>query len=225
MFGGATLFVIFSALYFGVVIWAGMLWLSIHLLERDNPYNKFLHALVYSAIRIGIDIAVGILAMGFFPALGLLVAYLIVGVRLLVYHYELSIWKALAVIGLMVAMPFLLGEQIQQFVGNSLVRAIIVIYGLPTAILATWVIGMYRNRYAKRPSNLPEARIMKRVVAEETPPAPIPVPVKAVDKASGRIAALAPDPMKVSQPLIPLRSSAPDIDAPAAPSEGPKFLR
>jgi hypothetical protein len=224
MFGGLTVWLLASLLYFGVVVWAGMLWLSIHLLERSNPYNKFLHALVYSAIRIGIDIAAAILTLGFFPSVGLLTAYLILGVRLLMYHYELSIWKALAVIGLMVAMPYILNEQIAEFVGRSWVRLIIVIYGLPTAILATWLVGRWRGRYAKQPSNLPEARIMKRAVTEETPQAPAPVPVKAVDKASGRTAAL-PDPMKVSQPLSPLRSSAPEIEVPAAPSEGPRFLR
>jgi hypothetical protein len=225
MFGGLTLWLIASILYFGVVVWAGMLWLSIHLLERNNPYNKFLHALVYSAIRIGIDIAVVILSMGFLPSLSMLGAYLVLGVRLLMYHYELSIWKALAVIGLMVAMPYILNEQIFGFVGNSWLRMILVIYGLPTAILLTWVYGMYRSRYAKRPSNLPEARLVTRTPVEEVPQAPVSVPVKAADKAPGTLAALAADPMKVSQPLIPLRSSAPEIEAPAAPSEGPKFLR
>jgi hypothetical protein len=218
MFADIALWLLASILYFGVVTWAGMLWLSIFLLERDNPYNKFHHALIYSAIRIGIDIAVSIISFGYL-GLGLLGAYLVLGVKLLTYHYELALWKAIAVIGLMVAMPYLLMGEIADFVGDSWFRLGLVFYGLPTAILAAWLVGRWRGRYARKPSTLPEARILTARAPTANVANEVPAAAKPVEKGP------AAPPVRMSQPLIPLRSSAPEIEVQAAPSDGPKFLR
>ena len=202
-----------AVLYFSVVVWAGLLWGAIWLLERDNPYNKFHHALIYAAIRIVVDVA-----LAFFGIFGIafVVAYFAVAVRLLVFHYEMAVWKAICVIGLVIATPFVVMPELADWIGNSLFRLGIVLLGLPTGIIAIWLTSLFRKRY-NRSKDIPEARLVTRAVT-----AP-PVPVAA---ATPRPAPESPAPdTRTSQPLVPLRSSKPEIEVPAAPSEGPRFLR
>lgn len=221
--------VVVGALYFALVVWAGMLWGSIWVLERDNPYNRFGHALIISAVRIAIEFAM--IPLGYFGLL-LAVAFLVVAVKLLMHHYELSIWKALAVIGLLIGTPFVVMPSIVEWTGFDVWRWMLVLYGMPTGILITWIVGRHRAKYRVDP-RVPAARIVERA-ATDPKVAPVaaptgPMPVRPT-KPSGPqpvVPATVPEaaPVRVSQPIIPIRSSAPEIEAPAAPSDGPRFLR
>jgi hypothetical protein len=211
--------VLLALLYFSVVVWAGLLWGAIWLLERDNPYNKFHHALIYAAIRIVVDIAFAFL--GIF-GIAFVVAYFAVAVRLLVFHYEMALWKAVCVIGLVIATPFVVMPELADWIGGSLLRLGIVLVGLPTGIIAIWLTSLFRTRY-NRAKHIPEARIVTRAVS--APPVP-PAPVVTAPIARAKPAPEPPPPdTRTSQPLVPLRSSKPEIEIPAAPSEGPRFLR
>src|SRR5438445_180117 len=134
-----------GGLAFGLVVWAGLLWGSIAIVDRGNAHNKFALALLWSGINLVATLSMQV--MGFF-GLFMLVAYGVLMLRVLTSQYELGIVRALAVIALMIAVPYFATPPLLRFVVVSELRAAIVLYGLPGGILATW---WWSRRHPREP--------------------------------------------------------------------------
>lgn len=206
----AAILLLVLALYFAWVTGAGLLWLAIYILERDNPNNRFLYALGWSAINIGVQI--GLVPFGIL-GLGAVVIYGIAVVWALNRYYELAIVKAIGVIALVVATPMVVQPRIVEFTGHSALRALLILIGVPTAILVGWLLGRRRWRRSAADQAIPQAR----VVAAKPPRA---ITQPAPDEIRPSAA-----PIRPSQPIIPRASSAPTAEPQASPSDGPRFLR
>lgn len=223
------LLALLGALYFAWVTWAGLLWASIKLVDRENPTNHFIAALVISAINIAVNLALPYLLAGVagllflrFLVLPIGLGYLVLMVRMVKNRYGLSTLKTIGVFGLLVAAPYVLMDDLERWVGYSQLRALLVLFGMPTAILGVWIWGRRRARFSTAGSSLPRAELVTRApsVAERpdravSEPAPVP-PVARPETAP---------PARVSQPIAPVASAPPKIEPAASPTDGPRFLR
>src|SRR5258706_8004085 len=138
--------------YFALVFSATILWGSIYIVERNNPYNKFALALLLSAGNIVLSFSARILPGG--DAI-YLVGTLVILLRLLMMFYQLDVLRALMAAGLTIGAPYVIGPQLAEWVGFSFTRLYILFFGLPTAILISWV--FLRVRKPKGDSPIPEA--------------------------------------------------------------------
>ncbi|MEO8705551.1 MAG: hypothetical protein ABI867_36310 [Kofleriaceae bacterium] len=207
----------FAIILFTLVCWAGLLWGSIKIIDRHNPHNRFVMALVWSALNLAASVAMMQVAL---LGLVLAVAYLVMMVRVLMRHYDLGILQTLGVLGLMIATPYVVNPILVDFAGRSGVRGMLVVLGLPIAILVVWFFGRRAAQLRAEKEGLPEARVIQRErpVAVEPVPAPVPVPepVRPVARPSAPI---------VPVVVEPKPSVAPPAEPVAAPGEGPRFLR
>jgi hypothetical protein len=200
-----------GAIGFGLVVWAGMLWGAIALIDRHNAYNRFPTALIWSALNVAAAFVLREIAL-----LGLFVgiAYLVLMIKVLMRHYELGILQTLGVLGLLIAAPHVLMPPLLGFVETSELRAILVLFGLPLGIIAIWLVGRYKARRRVEDvtaDGLPQARVVKRAPTSDVRPAELP-------------AAPVPE-VPAPPPIAPIATSAPEPVAPASPTEGPRFLR
>jgi hypothetical protein len=202
----------FGALVFAEIIWATMLWGSIKIVDRNNQHNSFAAALFWAGLNLVVSLVLREIAL-----LGLVMAlaYLVLMVRVLMNTYELGLLRALAVLALLIAAPYLLMPPLVDFVGDSELRGVVVLYGLPLGILAVWGWSRFKAReVVADDSPLPRARVVKR--AE---PAPAASPAAPVPRAP--TAPVAPP----AAPIQPVAAVAPTAEVPASPEGGPKFLR
>jgi hypothetical protein len=181
-------------LYFVLVFDALILYGSIYIAERNNPYNKFAMALVLSAGNIALSFSAR-----FFP--GGDIIYLLIAVtillRLLMQFYQMDILRALLAAGITIGAPFVIAPKFGEWVGFSMTRLYILCYGFPTATLAAWIV--LRMRTPKGDSPIPEARVEKlHRKADRPPTAPGAVPE-----------------------AVPARASVPVVAPPAAPPPSP----
>jgi energy-converting hydrogenase Eha subunit C len=177
-------------LYFALVFSATILWGSIYVVERNNPYNKFAMALFLSAGNIALSFMSRFMPSG---DLIYLVGALVLLLRLLMMFYQLDIARALLAAALTIGAPYVIGPKLGDWVGFSVTRLYILFYGLPTAILISWI--ALRMRTPKSESPIPEARVEKLArkskARAETAPA---VPAKPVAPV------VAPAPQPVQRP-------------------------
>jgi hypothetical protein len=199
---------------FSLVVWAGMLWGSIKVIDRNNPHNTFVMALVWSAVNLAINL---VMMKAGLLGLVIAVAYLIGMVRVLMRHYELGVLQTIGVIGLMIAVPYVATPILFEFAGGSGVRGLLILIGLPAGILITWYFGRRHALHRAEREGLPEARVVRR-----EPPAPVAAPQRVSAPKLPTPAAPAVAAVPVIEPKV---SVAPPAEPAALPNEGPRFLR
>jgi hypothetical protein len=164
---------------FLIAFWATVFWGSVKLLDRDNVKNTFGLAVALGAL-FDLTHIFGI------PDIIYLVAWLVFLVRLVMWHHDLGLLKALAVTAATVFGPYFLLPPIVAFVGDSAVLDDVVVYGFTLAVFGTWAVTSARARRRSRltvsaqDTALPAARVerggRKRAV---TPPVVAVIPVVA----------------------------------------------
>jgi len=159
-------------LYFALVFSATILWGSIYVVERNNPYNKFAMALFLSAGNIALSFMTRLIPGG---DVIYLVGALVLLLRLLMLFYQLDILRALLAAGLTIGAPYVIGPKLGEWVGFSMTRLYILFFGFPTAILISWI--ALRMRTPKTDSPIPEARVEK-LARKRADTAPAAVPAK-----------------------------------------------
>jgi hypothetical protein len=161
-----------GVLYFALVFDALILFGSIYIAERNNPYNRFLTALFLSAGNIALSFATRMFPGGD----GIyLVAALVILLRLLMLFYQLDIVRALVATGVTIGAPYVILPKFGEWVGLSMTRLYLLCFGFPTVVLVSWVV--LRMRGSKEASPIPEARVEK-LKRERPPTAPEPVAVR-----------------------------------------------
>ncbi len=188
-----------AGLLFGLVVWAGLLWGSIALLDRGNAHNRFPKALFWSAVNLVAFLLLQEVALfGIVLAIG----YLVLLVKILTKHYELGILQTVGVVLLLMIAPYVLMPVFVAWAGESELRGLLVLFGLPALILGIWLYGRYVRVRPTTEDGLPQARVVK--VAREPAEQP-----------------------RVVRPVVPVAAAAvraPTL-TPQAPTEGgPKFL-
>jgi energy-converting hydrogenase Eha subunit C len=162
-------------LYFALVFSATILWGSIYVVERNNPYNKYAMALLLSAGNIVLSFSARIMPGG---DMIYLIGALVLLLRLLMLFYQLDILRALIAAGLTIGAPYVIGPVLGDWVGNSFTRLYLLFYGLPTAILATWIVLRVRKPNVEGDSPIPRARVEKLDRKKKAEAAPTAVPAK-----------------------------------------------
>jgi hypothetical protein len=206
-----------GALIFGIVVWGALFWGAIYLLDRENPHNFFIQALLVSVVRVAVAF---VTAFGSYAGLGALAAWLVLMMRILLNYYELGIAKSFAVVVLMIAVPYAVAPALADWVGDNEIRGALVLYGLPASIISTWL--YLRHRAANHDDSIPQARVVTDLPA--VPIAPSAPPAAMQPPAAVRTPEPEPAPPKTITPVAPVRSSAPMIVEQASAEDGPKFL-
>jgi hypothetical protein len=159
---------------FVIAFWAGVFWGSIRIVDGANAKNSFGLAVVLAAIFDFTHLA-GI------PDLVYLLAWLLFLTRLVMWHYELGLGGGLVITGVTVLAPFFAMPVMLRLVGDSELRAYLLLYGLPIAVFGTWIVSIVRSRLpheATPTSPLPQARVerggRRAKRAAPTPVAPKP---------------------------------------------------
>jgi hypothetical protein len=147
-------------LLFSLVFFALMLWGSIYVVDKLNPYNKFAMALFISAANIGASMMIRFLP---FADMIYLVGSLCLLLRLLVAYYQLDLVRALLAAGLTIGAPFLILPKFGEWVGLDFMRLYILCYGFPAVVVVAWQVLKRRT-----PKDLAEhSPIPRATVANE----------------------------------------------------------
>jgi hypothetical protein len=132
---------------FVIAFWATIFWGSIQLLDRGNVKNAFWVAVVWGAVY---DFS----HWTMLPDMIYLAAWLVFLLRLVTWHYGLSLLGAVIVTAATVLAPYLIMPQIVKFVGDSALRDALVLYGFPIVVFGTWLVTSLRKR-ASASANAP----------------------------------------------------------------------
>jgi hypothetical protein len=196
--------VLIGALLFAWTVWAVLLWGSIAIVERHNPFNTFGWALAWSGLNMVVSLANGALGIA---GLGVRIIWLVFLMRLLLHRYELGFLHSLGVVIVTVVGPYFVGDAFISFVGSSASLFLIVLYAVPVVILVAWK----RPRPAPQlPSNLPAARVT-RLFRKRAPTAPVTVAAPPLTPAGPFTALSVASPAPPPRPAAP----APVVAAPA----------
>jgi hypothetical protein len=124
---------------FGIAFWALVFWGSLRIIDRGNVKNTFTLA-----------VCLGLLDdfTNFFgiPDVLYVGAWLVFLVRLVTWHYDVGLLRAILVTATTVLAPYFLMPQLVKFVGDSEARAYVVLYGLPIGVFGTWIVTALRKR-------------------------------------------------------------------------------
>jgi hypothetical protein len=145
--------VIVGALLFAWTTWAVLFWGGVAIIERHNPFNSFRVALGLSGVQLALSMATSGLA-----GIGLLVVWMVFLFRLLLGRYELGVLHAIGVVLTTVAGPYFVTNAFVSFVGASDTLFMLVLYGVPVAVIAVW---MWPRPEQAPPTNLPPARVAR----------------------------------------------------------------
>ena len=144
--------------------------------DRHNDKNSFGLALGLGVL-FAFSRAVGI------PDLFYVAAWLVLLLRLLTWHYNLTLLGAVLVTASTIFSPYLLVPLIMKFVGTSPLRDYLVLYGFPGVVLGVWVSMKVRGFRAKADADgtIPAARIARggRERAATNDPIAAPTPIAA----------------------------------------------
>lgn len=194
-------------LLFSWVFFALMLFGSIYVVDRYNPYNKFAIALLMSAANMA-----GSFMIRFAPFADMiyLVGALCLLLTVLVRHYQLDLLRALVAAALTIAAPFFILPKFGEWVGFDLTRLYILCYGFPAAVVVAWQVLKRRTpRDIAEHSPIPRAR-----VAHEGKPEPV---------AKAKRADTQPNPV-VAPPVVRAPIVAPPASPVARPDGEPTML-
>lgn len=146
---------------FAVSVRALIYWGSIKLLDRYNPKNTF-----------GVALCLGLLCTLSFmfplPGLVMVVAWVVLLIRLSMWQYDLGLVPAAIAAAATVFVPYFGSPYLFKFVGDSEVRAYVLVSGVPGVTLAVYMASRFKGRnaepqlkWAGAPSTpeLPEARV------------------------------------------------------------------
>src|SRR5437762_400824 len=161
------LFVV-GVVLFEIVVYGGLLWGSIYLLDRQNIYNTFAQALAVAVVRVVVILVAGWLGIIF--GLVALVAWFVLILRILLNHYDLGVVRTIGVLVLIAAVPYVVAPQLRDALGEDEIGTLLFLYGVPATILGTWYWA--RRNYTvlgqRKDKLIPQAR----VVTEPKPVAP-----------------------------------------------------
>ncbi len=163
-------------LYFALVFDALILFGSVYIVERHNPYNKFAMALFLSAGNIALSFMLRMVPGGGIIYLVVALALLL---RLLMMFYQLDVLRALAAAAIAIGAPFVILPKFAEWIGFSMNRLYILCFGFPTLVIASWIVLRMRKQTVEGDSRIPRARIEK-IKRAETQPTPAPQPKVAV---------------------------------------------
>ena len=121
-----------SVYAFIVAFWASIFWGSIKLVDRHNEKNSF-------GLALGLGVIFAFSRAFGIPDIFMLVAWLVFLLRLVTWHYNLTLLGAIIVTASTIFAPYLLLPPITRFVGGSPLRDDLVIYGFPIAVLGVWI--------------------------------------------------------------------------------------
>jgi hypothetical protein len=162
---------------FVVSVWALIYWGTIKIIDRYNVKNTF-----------GVALCIGALYSFSFqfplPGLVMVAAWLLLLMRVTMWHYELNLGGAAIATAATVLAPYFLMPYLMKFIGDSEARAYGMLYGVPAITLGTYVVSRLRNRNAtdkpkwgdgKDEPALPEARVVE-IAKPIAPPAAVAPP-------------------------------------------------
>jgi hypothetical protein len=146
---------------FAICVWALIYWGSIKALDRDNPKNTF-----GLALWLG-----GLFTLSFMfplPGIVMVVAWLVLLIRVSMWQYDLGLVPAAIASAATVFVPYFGARYLFKFVGDSDVRAYVLVYGVPAVTLAVYLASRIKGRNAEpkmrwagppTTPELPEARV------------------------------------------------------------------
>jgi len=151
----------FAASALAVSIWSLIYWGSMKLLDRYNPKNTFGKAILVGAVYT---------VTFMFPISGLMMvaAWLLLLTRITMWQYDFDLVPALVATAATVLVPYFGAPYLLTFVGDSELRAYLLIYGLPGVTFGVYIASRIKNRKAEpkvhwadkeKPADLPIARV------------------------------------------------------------------
>jgi hypothetical protein len=204
--------VLLGALLFIWTMWAVLFWGSIALLERHNQFNTFGWALVWSVVEMIASVAMSSFRLS---GIGVLVAWIVFLMRLLLNRYELGFFHALGVVIATVVGPYFVMDWFLSLVGSSATLFLIFLYAFPIAVLLVW---RWPRPAPEAPTNLPQARLTRFWQRQPRPPRPS----RKTPVASPPIVPTAvPPPPVAAPPIVPTVAPPPPVAAPSSSSSSP----
>jgi hypothetical protein len=161
-----------GVIFFGVVMWALMLWTGIALVDRRNPRNEFMTAIAWSLVQLMFVLPMlaastgpRVVALGYSPALLIVLACWCTSLLLvLVAWYRIGILSAIAVVAAVVFGPFSLVsllERLAVIAGDDHTVGLAILYGVPACVLLAWRANRRRGAQADPAPSLPAARVIR----------------------------------------------------------------
>ena len=124
---------------FAVCFWALTFWGSIKVLDRYNSKNTL-------GVALGIGVLYTFSFMFPLPGFVMISAWLLLLIRLTMWHYELGLLPAIIAAAATVFVPYFVQPYMLAFVGNSVVRGYGLIYGLPILTLVGYAVIRFKRR-------------------------------------------------------------------------------
>jgi len=206
-------------LLFGWTLWALLFWGAIRIVDSKNSHNYFAHALLWSAVQLGVSLAMPVFGIG---GIAMLVLWVVFLLRLLTSQYEMGLLQAILVLAIIIAAPFGLEPIVVWLVKVSELLAIVVFFGLPFFILGGWQWGRRRARRAGEDDRIPRAFAFRR---RKNPDVPIAAPVAAPPAAQAAVPPPIPPAARTSTPRITPEVASPRPDASPPPVVPETFAR
>lgn len=179
-----------------------MFWGSVQLVDRGNVKNTF-------GLAVGLAVVYDVAHLVAIPDVFYLGAWLVFLLRLVTWHYVVSLFGAVIVTAATILAPYFLVPLLVSFVGDSELRAYLVLYGLPIGVFGTWLVtAVRRRRRASEPvqggdAAFPTARVQRGGRARVAKP---PAVVAAPDAAPVAAPIAAP---KAPEPVTPRSDGGP----------------
>ena len=163
---------------FVISFWACIFWGTIRIADKHNATNTFGKA-------VGLAMLADFAHFGGIPSMVYLGAWLLLLMRLTMHYYNLNLLGAIVVTASTVLSPYFIGPELVKFVGDSELRAYLVLYGLPLVAFGIWI-GLWIRGMGRSPAGdvgdgvLPRARLQRWIrrkrVAKPVEVAPIVAP-------------------------------------------------
>jgi hypothetical protein len=142
-------------------MWALIYWGTIKVLDRYNVKNTFGVALCMGALY----------AFSFsfpLPGLVMVAAWLLLLMRITMWHYDISLFGAAIATASTVLVPYFVVPYLLRFIGDSEVRGYGMLYGVPAVTLGVYVASRLRAndagdkpKWGPREPELAEARVVE----------------------------------------------------------------
>ncbi len=149
----------FAAHAMSVSIWALIYWGSMKLLDRYNPKNTFGKALLIGALC-------ELSFMFPLPGFAMVAAWLVLLTRITMWQYDFDLVPSLITTAATVLVPYFGSPYLVRFIGESELRAYLLLYAVPGVTFGVYLASRIRNRnaepgaqWADKPVVLPEARV------------------------------------------------------------------
>jgi hypothetical protein len=161
----------FAAHAMAVSIWALIYWGSMKLLDRYNPRNTFGKALLVATVYT-------LTFMFPLPGMMMAVAWLLLLTRITMWQYDFDLVPSLIATAATVLVPYFGAPYLVTFIGDSELRAYLLLYALPGVTFGVYLASRIKHRNAepkpqwadkKRAPVIPEARVAALVTPVAAP--------------------------------------------------------